>query len=121
MNYQGGTPPSLAPLQRGKNGVMSEPSLEHAPDIHHYELHSAGEVIAHINYRDHGDRRVFLHTEVDAAHTGQGLATRLVRYALDDVRASGMRAVALCPLMADYVIKHRDYDDIVDPPHVLDS
>lgn len=100
---------------------MSEPAIDHAPDIHHYQLLTAGEVIGHINYRDHGDRRVFLRTEVDSEYTGQGLPPRMVRYALDDVRASGMRAVALCPLMADFVIKHRDYDDIVDPPHVLDS
>jgi predicted GNAT family acetyltransferase len=44
-----------------------------------------------------------------------------MRFALDDVRASGLRAVTLCPLMAAYVVKHRDYDDIIDPPHVLDS
>ncbi|MEX1078955.1 MAG: GNAT family N-acetyltransferase [Homoserinimonas sp.] len=100
---------------------MSEPAIEHVPEIHHYELRSDGEVIGHINYRDDGGRRVFLHTEVDKEYTGQGLASRLIRFALDDVRASRLRAVALCPMMADFVIKHRDYDDIVDPPHVLDS
>ena len=100
---------------------MTDPTIHHAPEIHHYELRNDDEVIGHINYRDDGDRRVFLHTKVDDAHTGQGLASRMIRYALDDVRASGIRAVALCPMMADYVIKNRDYDDVVDPPHVLDS
>lgn len=100
---------------------MTDSTIHHAPDIHHYELRSDGEEIGHINYRDDGERRVFLHAEVDDAHQGQGLATRMVRFALDDVRASGMRAVALCPMVADYVTKHRDYDDIVDPPHVLDN
>ncbi|HEU4807483.1 MAG TPA: GNAT family N-acetyltransferase [Homoserinimonas sp.] len=100
---------------------MSEPAIEHVPAIHHYELRSDGDLIGHVNYRDDGDRRVFLHTQVDEAFTGQGLASRLVRFVLEDVRASGMRAVALCPMVSAYVIKHRDYDDIVDPPHVLDS
>ncbi|MHA6667717.1 GNAT family N-acetyltransferase [Homoserinimonas sp. A447] len=100
---------------------MSEPVIEHVPDIHHYELRSGGELIGHVNYRDDGDRRVFLHTKVDEAHTGEGLATKMVRFALEDVRASGLRAVALCPMFSAFVIKHRDYDDIVDPPHVLDS
>ena len=95
--------------------------IEEAAGTHHYELRSDGELIGHINYRDDGDRRVFLHTVVDDAYTGQGLATKMVRFALDDVRAKGKRAVALCPMMSAFVIKHRDYDDIVDPPHVLDS
>jgi predicted GNAT family acetyltransferase len=100
---------------------MAEPTIEHVPDIHHYELRDNGDLIGHINYRDDGNRRVFLHTEVDKEYSGEGLATRLMRFALDDVRATGMRAVTLCPLMAAYVTKHRDYDDILDPPHVLDS
>jgi predicted GNAT family acetyltransferase len=100
---------------------MSEPVITDVPDIHHYELRSDGELIGHINYRDDGGRRVVLHTEVDKAHSGKGLATKLIVAALDDIRAKGMRVVALCPLMAAYLVKHRDYDDIVDPPHVLDS
>ena len=100
---------------------MSDPIVEEVPDNHHYELRTDGELIGHINYRDDGGRRVFLHTVVDDAYSGQGLATRMVRFALEDVRAKGRRAVALCPMMSGFVIKHRDYDDIVDPPHVLDS
>jgi predicted GNAT family acetyltransferase len=100
---------------------MTDPTIHHASDIHHYELRSGDEVIGHINYRDDENRRVFLHAEVDDEHRGQGYASRMVRFALDDVRAGGLRAVALCPMVADFVTKHRDYDDIIDPPHVLDS
>ena len=67
---------------------MAEPTIEHVPDIHHYELRDNGDLIGHINYRDDGNRRVFLHTEVDKEYSGEGLATRLMRFALDDVRAS---------------------------------
>lgn len=100
---------------------MTEAIIEDAPEIHHYELTSGGNVIGHINYRDDGDRRVLLHTEVDKEFAGQGLGTKLIVAALDDVRAQGKRAVALCSMIAKYVTTHRDYDDIVDPPHVLDS
>jgi len=105
----------------GDNGYMSEPVVEDVPEIHHYELRKDGELIGHINYRDDGSRRVVLHTVVDDAHTGQGLGTKLIVAALDDVRAKGKRVVALCPMAAAFVTKNRDYDDIVDAPHVLDS
>jgi len=100
---------------------MSEVTITDAPEIHHYELTVDGEPAGFINYRDHGERRVLLHTEVDEAYTGQGLGTRLITGALDHIRAGGLRAVTLCPMAAAYVTKNRDYDDIVDAPHVLDS
>ena len=40
-------------------------------------------------YRDRGEQRVFYHTEIDEAFAGQGLATQLVAWALDNVRAAG--------------------------------
>ena len=100
---------------------MSEPTVEHVPAIHHYELRLDAEMVGHINYREDGDRRVFLHTKVDDAHTGKGFGTRLIVGALDDVRENSKRVVALCPMVAAYLAKNRDYDDIVDPPHVLDT
>lgn len=104
---------------------MSEPTTTPTvtanEPIHHYELALDGEVIGHINYRDHGDRRVILHTAVDEEHGGKGYGTKLLVGALDDIRAQGKRVVTLCPMAAAYVGKHRDYDDILDPPHALDS
>ena len=100
---------------------MSEVTITDAPEIHHYELKVDGAQAGFINYRDHGERRVILHTEVDEAYQGQGLGTRLIVGALDHIREQGMRAVTLCPMATAYVNKNRDYDDIVDPQHVLDS
>lgn len=100
---------------------MSDPTIEDVPSIHHYELRIDGELVGHINYRDDGERRVILHTKVDDTFAGQGLGTKLIVAALDDIRAKGKRMVALCPMVSAYVIKNRDYDDIVDPPHVLES
>ena len=100
---------------------MSEPTVERDDSIHHYVLRLDGAEIGHINYRDDGDRRVILHTKVGDEYTGHGYGTRLITGALDDIRASGLRAVTLCPMATAYVTKHRDYDDIVDAPHVLDS
>ncbi|MHA7264417.1 GNAT family N-acetyltransferase [Arthrobacter sp. TMN-37] len=61
---------------------------------------------------------LLLHTEVDDAYTGRGLAARLARFALDDASASGMRIVPLCPYILAYLGTHHDYDHLIDqlPP-----
>ena len=46
---------------------------------------------------------------------GRRRTATLVAAALDDVRARGLRLVALCPFTAAYVRGHREYDDLVDP------
>ncbi len=81
-----------------------------------YELRIDGERVGLCTYRDAGARRVFLHTEIDAAHAGQGLATELIEWALADVRSKDKRIVARCPMVAAYLKKHHDFDDIVDHP-----
>jgi uncharacterized protein len=87
-----------------------------------YALDLDGSVIGFTEYRDHDGRRVFFHTEIDDAYAGHGLSSILVKNALDDVRAHRLRVVAVCPLVAKYVGKHTEVQDIVDPvtPQVLD-
>ncbi|MCU1515028.1 MAG: family N-acetyltransferase, partial [Microbacteriaceae bacterium] len=67
-------------------------------------------------YRDTGLRRVFLHTEVEPGHEHHGLATQLIEWALNDVRAKGKQIVPLCSMVAGYLDKNHDFDDIVDSP-----
>lgn len=96
--------------------------VRHAPEQQRYELLDDGTVIGHADYRDlegngAGVQRDFLHTEVDEAYGGRGLASVLVAYALDDVRASGLRIVPHCPYVASWLRKHEGrFDDLVDWP-----
>lgn len=85
-----------------------------------YELTIDGERLAVSTYRDVGERRVFLHTEVEPDHEGRGLAGQLVQWALEDVRAKGRRVIARCPYVAHYLETHHDFDDLVDEPHAAD-
>ena len=64
---------------------------------------------------DHDGQRIFLHTEEDDAFEGRGLAGNLVSEALTATRAAGLRIVAVCPMVAGYLDKHHDFDDILDP------
>jgi predicted GNAT family acetyltransferase len=66
--------------------------------------------------------RVFFHTEVDEAFGGRGLATILVREALDDARSRGLTIVGVCPLVAAFLKKHPEYADATAPvtPAILE-
>jgi predicted GNAT family acetyltransferase len=86
-----------------------------------YELSIDGAMVAVTTYRDIGEHRVFLHTEVDPDHAGQGLSTDLIEWALGDVRAKGLRIVARCPMVAGYLTKHHQFDAIVDTPKGVDG
>ncbi|MET8904336.1 MULTISPECIES: GNAT family N-acetyltransferase [unclassified Streptomyces] len=103
---------------------MSETStttVERADDDSRYEILVDGRRAGLTAYRDLGEQRVFFHTEIDEAFAGQGLGTRLVRQALVDVRASGMRIVPVCPYVAKFLKRHGEFADITDPvtPDVL--
>jgi predicted GNAT family acetyltransferase len=66
---------------------------------------------------------VFYHTEVDPAFGGRGLATVLIGEALAATRADGLRIVAVCPMVAAYVKKNHEFDDVLDrpTPQILES
>jgi predicted GNAT family acetyltransferase len=55
----------------------------------------------------------FTHTEVPPALGGQGVGSRLIKGALDQVRARGLKVVAKCPFVAAYIGKHKEYGDLI--------
>lgn len=66
-------------------------------------------------------QRIFPHTEVNEAYGGHGLASTLVRGALDASIAAGHRIVAVCPYVKGWVDKHPEYAEHVDattPEHL---
>jgi predicted GNAT family acetyltransferase len=96
---------------------------------HRYEISIDGETAGFTVYRDRpggeggGQRRVFVHTEISPRFEGQGFGSQLIREALNDVRVSGRRAVAVCPFVTAYLQQHREFDEIVDraTPAILSS
>lgn len=74
-----------------------------------------GQTVGFAEFTDRGGQRVFTHTEVDKQFEGRGLATILVAEALEQTRDAGLRIVPECALVANYVEKHDEYNDIVDP------
>ena len=81
---------------------------------HRYEARVDGELAGFAVFRMRGDRIVFTHTEVDDRFEGQGVGSKLARYALDDVRDRGsLRVVPQCPFIRSWIEKHPEYADLV--------
>jgi predicted GNAT family acetyltransferase len=94
---------------------MSEFTVTDHPEEHRYEVRDGdGSELGFSVYRRHGDVVVFTHTEVDDAAEGQGVGSALVRGALDDVRAAGLRIRPLCPFVKAYVDGHPEYADLLE-------
>jgi len=81
---------------------------------HRYVAEIDGKVVGSAVYHLRNGRHIFVHTEVDAAHEGEGVGSDLARYALDDVRSKGGTVVPVCPFIAAYVKRHPEYQDLVD-------
>ncbi len=62
-------------------------------------------------YRTQGDRRIFVHTETPPPDEGKGIASRLVKAALDDSRAHGFKIVPACSFVVAYVRRHPEHQD----------
>ena len=83
-------------------------SVRHNEAAHRFEL-EAPHGLAIAVYRPQGNARVFTHTEVPPQDEGQGIAARLVRSALDDTKARGLRIVPACSYVVAFVRRHPDY------------
>ncbi|WP_448070689.1 GNAT family N-acetyltransferase [Georgenia yuyongxinii] len=94
---------------------MTTINVTDAPEQGRYEAFVDGELAGFTEYVADGDRLVFPHTVVDPAFAGRGVGSALVRGALDDVRARGLRAVPVCSFVRSWLARHEDeYGDIVD-------
>jgi predicted GNAT family acetyltransferase len=55
------------------------------------------------------------HTEIEEGHEGEGLGGLLVREALESIRASGKTVIPTCSFTAEYIRRHPEFVDLVEP------
>lgn len=79
---------------------------------HRYELEIDGQ-LAIAEYKLRPGRIAFTHTEVPDALEGRGIGSKLVRAALADARAQGLKVVPLCPFVKRYIEKHPEEQDLL--------
>jgi predicted GNAT family acetyltransferase len=78
-----------------------------------YEIRVDGTLAGFTQFHVNGDVATFPHTEIEPEFEGKGLASQLIRAALDDVRARGLTVVPKCPFVRSYIEKHPEYQDLV--------
>jgi predicted GNAT family acetyltransferase len=72
-----------------------------------------GDLVAVAYYREEGDARVLTHTEVPFELSGQGFGTRLATGVFDDLKRTGWKAIAKCPFMSRFVVRHPEYSALI--------
>jgi predicted GNAT family acetyltransferase len=78
-----------------------------------YEIRVDGELAGFVKYRDEGDRQVFLETQVDPLHRGEGLGQQLAEASLRGARAQGRKVEPRCEFIADYIGRHPQHRDLL--------
>ena len=79
---------------------------------HRYELTVDGHLAA--TYYAISDGVItFIHTEVPPELGGKGVASRLIRGALDQVRADGLKVIPQCPFVKAFIEKNANYQDLL--------
>ena len=82
---------------------MSE--VKDNPGTRRFEM-TSGDSTAIVECPRAGDRIVLVHTAVPQALSGQGVGCKLVRDALDAVRAMALKVVPRCGFLAAYIERH---------------
>ena len=88
-------------------------AVRHNEELNRYELSVDGQV-AVADYTEHGDVLAFTHTGVPKALEGRGIASKLIKGALADVRARGKKVRPLCSFVEAYFKRHADEADLLE-------
>jgi predicted GNAT family acetyltransferase len=84
------------------------------PERHRFEIDLGDGSFAIAEYTLPAGKIMFTHTEVPEAHEGQGLGTKLIRFALDEARERGLKVIPICPFFAAYMQEHAEVQDLLD-------
>lgn len=92
---------------------MTEPTnaVRDNTALHRFEL-DVDSSVAFANYRRTAGADIITHTETPHALRGRGIASQLVKGALDLIRADGRKVIAGCSFVVDYLQKHPENADL---------
>lgn len=69
---------------------------------------------AEMTYSRAGTSRIIIdHTDVPKELGGRGVGVALVRRAVEDARATGIKIIPLCPFAKAQIEKHKEWQDIL--------
>ena len=80
-----------------------------------YELYVDGRLVGEIRYRREPGARALVYVDVEPQLEGHGLGSRLVKDALDDLRARGLAVIPHATFVSDFIKRRPEYADLVTP------
>lgn len=83
------------------------------PAEHRFEITYGDRLAGFTVYEEQGAAYAFVHTEIEPDLEGHGLASRLVRVAMDAMAERGVAVLPFCPYVASWLTKHPDHLDLV--------
>lgn len=101
----------------GEDQTATEELVDHTEEGR-FELYRGDDLCGWLYYtRLKPNRYALQHTEVEASHQHQGVASAMVRRVLDEIRSRGGTVTAICPFVVDYLTRTTAYADLIDPRH----
>lgn len=95
------------------NETGTELTFGDNPDESRYEARIGPDVGAYLVYLLEPPLIRLVHTEVDRSLKGEGVGSRLVTFALDDIRARGLSIRVTCSFVGAFLERHPEYSDLV--------
>ena len=94
--------------------MAETPAVAMNAATHRFEAYLEGET-AFTEYVIHEGAMVLPHTVVPPAFEGRGVGSALAKAALGYAREQGLRVKPVCPFIAGYIVKHPEWQDLLDP------
>jgi predicted GNAT family acetyltransferase len=91
---------------------MATGSVRDNKTLSRFELDAEGG-LAFASYRLTPSAVIITHTETPRHLRGRGVASELVKGALQLIRADGSKVIAGCGFVVDYLHKHPEFADLV--------
>ena len=94
--------------------MSQEIAVQNNAESGSYEAILDGKVVGLVVYERRDGRMIFRHTIVDPGYRGRGIATELVRGALDDLVAQGLTLTNYCGFIDSFITANPAYARVVD-------
>lgn len=90
-------------------------SVTDNPAEHRFEVHWGDRLAGFTVYEERPEGYAFVHTKIEPDLEGHGLASRLVRVAMDAMAERGTAVLPYCPYVNAWLAKHPDHLGVVPP------
>lgn len=95
-----------------------DPDIRDDREARRYELTIDG-LTSVVMYNEAGGGLMITETIVPPALEGRGIASRMARHVLEDIRRRGLVVLPTCPFFAAYLKKHPEWTGVVHPSYRL--